>query len=664
MIIEKPVEAVLSINAKSGANTASDMSTMIKPTQKVTKISEQRAAQVQAEVNRYTGGEGNPVVDIKGFDAFASLNKTEEDFEADRALNDRKRNAISKQNDEPGVRSEVNDDIIKAFGADPDSGTGEMIRKCIPCSGRPINLDEIQFSDPFVATMEDMKNKLERLRRQMKALEFGDQFEQDFCDLLTELNSQCLPDLFGMISMFGVLMSQYTGALDLSLSGALNSIIAPFLSPIIGPFVTDLEKYVDMIVAPMECVVNSLEEQMLKLDVLGAVDKVKEQQRSFDKKKIAFYKRKDKALNRRKADIGAIKQKKELSLSTVTDLYPRYPSAVPFSGKYDEDKNEFIGGAEVDLGSQATAVEVASRDLGLKPGFIRQSLAKEKETIEKDIRKNQAKIDKLTTKFKESDPIKLQGAREIKSATDAREALEKSKNAVKSMFSGLTKGLNQSIQIVRDNLNMYRVELERTITGRIQTQEDQVELAKAIQKIQRWVSIVDAIGRLKSTGDLFDKCNGEDPNAAIGSFVSSFKEGDNSNQDWYQGTDADGSPIMIVAPAGSTLNVTSVDFEEIRGDELFGEATIGTGEDGDIQKTATYNDLNEADKLNRKGVLLDIGSIKDKEITLKVDDASSRNEEEDYNAKYSYVIIKNNFCSKSALNFGSSDTVRKWTEQL
>jgi len=84
----------------------------------------------------------------------------------------------------------------------------------------------------------------------------------------------------------------------------------------------------------------------------------------------------------------------------------------------------------------------------------------------------------------------------------------------------------------------------------------------------------------------------------------------------------------------------------------------------DVQTTATFNDLNEADNLNRKGVMLDLGNIDGKDLKVQFNDAKEKKTSLDLRAEQSYVIIKNNFCSKSPLSFGSSESVRQWAELL
>jgi hypothetical protein len=651
MIATDPSNSVLYLNANQGGKTATDLRSSIHPFKMPTSVKKK----AEFEANKYLGNNTDTPLDIKQFGAFESLNKSERDFEIERERRAERREIdfISKQrNASPGVSEGDQNRLVNTLGIPVGSGAGEIVRQCIPCGIRPMSLKDIEFSNPFVQTLEDMKNKLKDLERMLESLKFGDAFEQDFCDLLSALDSQCLPDLFGMISLFGILQLKYTEGLDFSLNSALNSILAPFLSPIIGPFVTNLEKYVNMIVDPMTCVVNSLEQEMFKLDVVGAVNNVQAQQESFNRRKIEFYRSKVSALTRRKSEINEDRKlikKDGKSSNTTVDTFPRYPSTLPFTG-----------GAQIENSDALNSLDETLREQGVTKGSIRQSYEEELAQIEKDIDNNKIKIvglEDTNAQFTKKDNKAFEKVATF--ADESREKLDEAKESLRSIFKQLTKGMNQGIQVVRDNLEMYRVELERTITDRIQTQQDQIELARSIQTIQRYVSIVNAVVNLKSTGDLFDKCNGSSSDA-LGGFVSAFKqEPSGGNYNFYKGTDAEGQELMVIAPGGTTVNVTSVEFEDVGSDELLREASLN-----EVQNTATYGDLNEADKLNRKGVLLDLGNLDNKEITLKSNDADGNKTELDYKAQHSYVIIKNNFCNKAALNFGSSDTVRKWTEQL
>jgi hypothetical protein len=66
--------------------------------------------------------------------------------------------------------------------------------------------------------------------------------------------------------------------------------------------------------------------------------------------------------------------------------------------------------------------------------------------------------------------------------------------------------------------------------------------------------------------------------------------------------------------------------------------------------------------MNRDGFVHDLGNIDGKNIELSM--ANATGSELDLHFKTSYAIISNEFCSKSAIAFGSSDTVKKWAENL
>lgn len=590
---------------------------------------------------------------------------------------------------------EDQDRLLTTFGVDPNSKIGSILKECIPCGRRSLSLDDIEFSNPFAQTLEDLKNKYAQLLRMLNALTIGDQFEEDLCDLLRLWNAQCIPDLFGIISLLGILYAKYTDAAFASWRNFLNSLIGPFLTPIIGPLVHNLERYIDMIVDPLVCVVEALEAQMYKLDAVGGANQFQAHRRAFNRKKIEFYDAKINSLQKRQRAINT-----ELSNFNTTDRleiatnapgldgsqpvpgkirsFPRNSTRVPFTGtefdpannKSPTEKSNFITRRLASASESFTNNN--PRDVNLNdaldglPGVNEVSFQEELSNIDRELvklRRDKSDLEKENTKINDFDggAFKRFHTGAVDTLEESREQVEATGQALKSIIYQITLGLNQGIQVVRDSLDFYRQELERTILGRVSTQEDQVELARTLQQIQRWISIVNALIKLKQNGwNLEEMCNRGNNSDALGAFVGQFKtEPTGGNFNFFKGTDPNGNELLVVAPGGAQVNVTSVDFEDVGSDDLLGDVQLE-----DVQNTATFNDLNEADELNRRGVLADLGNIGDSDITITLDDATDQKSSLDLRAERSYVIIKNDFCSKSPLNVGSADKVRQWAETL
>ncbi|MDD3412450.1 MAG: hypothetical protein PHY47_00455 [Lachnospiraceae bacterium] len=658
--------------------------------------------QAQTEVERYLTDGNTPNIDIKKFGAFDGVlensNANQPESEYSRAERERLRD-IQSDTIIPGVQitdggfdngatletqAELADRAVGIFG----KRAGQIVKECIPCGIRKFSLGDLEVSNPFANTMEDLKNKLKELSRLLEGLLLSNAAEMDLCDLLSLLEAQCLPDLFAMLSMLGILQMKYAGNMNFNIEGALNSIIAPFLAPVIGPLVTNLEKYIDLIVDPLICVVEALESQMYKITSIDPKAQMEAYQKSYNRKQITFYEQKIAALEKRKRTINSyaaennyeLRQEFSETNSTINingeelkvvnselRAFERYPITTPFANigpTPDSQSKGFIKDtvsnikdysnaliSERDRRSQSSSADIPYSLLGKNS----VSLDEEMERINEDIEKSEVRIRDLA---KENNDLKdFNRGDTYENTKKAREF----KKGIHSAVYQMTQGLNDGIQGIKDTLNMYRLELEKTITGRVQTQEDLIELTRDIQKYQRWISIVNALIKLKqSGGSLSEICKHGNSAQAMGAFVGEFKnQASGSSQDFYRATDDEGNELMIIAPGGAKLNVTSLEFEELGTDELLHTATIN-----EVQNTATYNDIGEADKLNRKGTLLDLGNISGKDITLSLNDATGNKTSLDLKAERSYVIIKNDFCSKSPFKTGTSDSIRKWAENI
>lgn len=636
--------------------------------------------EAKKEATMYLDENSGKGIDIHDFGALKGLKK-KDDNEAYVLAREEKRefDATQRKNAFIGDSQEDKDRLIDTLGlaGHPGNDVGKIIKACIPCGRRSVSPDDIEFSTPSLKKLwEGIKNKLKDLKKQLEALSIGDEAEQDLCDILKFFDSQCLPDLAALLALFGMLWTKYQMDFDSSWKDLLNMLLGPFLTPIIAPLVVNINKYLNAVVDPIVCVLNALEYQMGKIDIIDGIDKFEAQQQSYDRKKIDFYERKKRALEERQRFI-----KEETDNAGTAAIFPRHTSAGIFTPKMEDRKSEsqYLPTAGQMLNATGTKAklktdtpEVPGVDyLGDKVANLagrqtwRRTYEEENEQTKKDIDELDVKINKLKLADSKVDQRTAsrdkskynaigRGVANLKSAAEEVDAF---KNSFKSIITDVVGMGNQGIQMIKDTFEMYRVELERLILGRVSTQEDQIALARDLQKLQRYMSLVKALIKI---GKLRDKCQKGNDTDAMGAFVSAYKtEPGSSGFDFYQGQDSNGDSLMVIAPGGTTLSVTGLDFDELGNDELLGDVTID-----DVQTTATFNDLNEAEEMNRKGILLDLGNIDEKDIKVNLKDAGTKKTSLDLRAEQSYVIIKNDFCSKAPLNFGSSESVRQWAELL
>lgn len=700
-IQKDPVNTVVESMSREGQDTARNLQSVIEPV----KMSSPLELRAKNEAEYLLSANPQPSVDIKNFGAFngllANANNSNNSNSNTSIDSEENRNEISRLRElqgnslgndiyqtsdgfSNGTTNASQQALLERFGIKGDAANsflGKMAKECIPCGIRPFNLKDIQFSDVLANTLKDLKKKLEDLRRLLDSLFLGNQAEVDLCDLLSLLEAQCLPDLFGMLSLLGIMNMKYLSSMDFNMKGALNSIIAPFLSPIIGPLVHNLERYVDMIIDPLICVVEALETQMYKITSIDPKAQMNAYRYAYNRRQIEFYERKVESLGRREASLNLA-----LAEGNVTtegkQQFPRYTKAVAFPTSTDPkdtktkaEEEAFIrkhlqGASDSERAGDALKAGIRrvgqslSENNGLAReeispnllGSYRQDIQGEKTQIARDKQAAIVRREKLLQENK-----RIGEPERVKNSYDASKKAKDFKKSIQSSLYQMTLSLNQGIQGVKDTLEMYRIELERTITGRVQTQEDLIELTRNLQQIQRWISIINALIKLKKTdGSLSEICKRGSSSDALGAFVGEFKNQPGGDaMDFYKGTDDEGNELLIIAPGGTTVNLTSVEFEDLGSDALLNQATLN-----DVQSTASFNDLNEANKLNKKGVLLDLGNISGKDLTVSLSDAGANKTDLDLRAERSYVIIKNDFCSKSPFKTGTSDSIRKWAENI
>lgn len=580
----------------------------------------------------------------------------------DRAKNAEREMAAEDRKYEGGMRDEIaqtnlgeiihSDNPLKSAEL-----TGRIIRDCIPCGLRPLSTGDIELKGPQLSQLwGHLSKEWQNLKDKLESLYLGDQMEQDFCDLMSFFDGQCLPDLVALLALIGLMQLRYFSDFEMNWKSALNSLLAPFLTPIIAPFVVNIDGYLKAVVAPLVCVLDALEYQMGKIDVIDGVDKMKANERSYQNKKLEFYRRKESSLNKRLLNIKE-ERKNDQNEHIIA---PKYFTKSLFSPEMMKRPSGKALAAMGATPSQNTEIS------GALPGWQdkwRTTYDEEINNIKKELAEIKAKKAKVNLKV-DSLSKKRGGENYIangrENVAEAQEKIKNFKGNFKSIINDVVEAGNGGIRDIEMTFEMFKTELQRLIMGRVSVQTDQIEIARTLQKFQRWISIINALIQI---GNLMDKCkNGGDSDDAMGAFLASLSEGSsgrNNQSPVYSGTDSSGNKIMVVTPPGASLLVTSLDYDDITDEDLFGDVTID-----DIQTTASYNDLNEAEEMNRKGLLLDIGNIDGKELKVQLKDAGKTKTSLDLKAEQSYAIIKNDFCSKSPLNFGSTESVKQWAQLL
>jgi hypothetical protein len=147
-----------------------------------------------------------------------------------------------------------------------------IVADCVPCKDRILDLLSLnpleELWDIFDAQYQSSIDFILDLYNLLVGDHSVEVFA-DFCSLFRVLNFQCLPDLYGMIMMLSSLIRKYSMTwkdLKLTLSDILGAMFGPTLSPLLGL----MDKYIQLIVAPVECVIDSINAELQKIDVAEA----------------------------------------------------------------------------------------------------------------------------------------------------------------------------------------------------------------------------------------------------------------------------------------------------------------------------------------------------------------------------------------------------------
>lgn len=157
-----------------------------------------------------------------------------------------------------------------------DEDFGEKLKRiyedCIPCLDRlDLKLSFVPAID-FIANLEDdIRAKIEFLTDLDNLIGNVDVYG-DICRLIGFLNFMCVPDLQRMISVLMGLLMKYTLSLD-GLFDVIASLIVPLFAPIIMGVFNLLAQYEKLVLLPIDCVIDSLEENLRRLSVdAGPID--------------------------------------------------------------------------------------------------------------------------------------------------------------------------------------------------------------------------------------------------------------------------------------------------------------------------------------------------------------------------------------------------------
>lgn len=157
-------------------------------------------------------------------------------------------------------------------GDDAGAKLKTLVADCIPCKDRVVALLSLN-------PIEDVWKHFDRMYKQstfflvdLYDLFLGDHSVgvfADLCNLLNFLNFNCVPDLAAIIVALSRLLTKYAFKFkDLEIS--FNTILGRFVGPTITPLLSTVDKYIQLIFAPIECIIGAIDLQLQKVDVQQA----------------------------------------------------------------------------------------------------------------------------------------------------------------------------------------------------------------------------------------------------------------------------------------------------------------------------------------------------------------------------------------------------------
>lgn len=166
------------------------------------------------------------------------------------------------------LRSKEQDfDYRKIFGSDTSAKTkgeqvGKLLTECIPCFDRMLDLGAL-VPDGDLLEVHALNIKLRTdILDQIRDLFRNPGLYLDICELLNFLSKLCPQDLFAML----ILLTQYLAKLNLDIKFNIDfiiNLIGAVLSPFLDALSQWLDKLIQMLIAPMLCVVDKINEVII-----------------------------------------------------------------------------------------------------------------------------------------------------------------------------------------------------------------------------------------------------------------------------------------------------------------------------------------------------------------------------------------------------------------
>lgn len=477
-----------------------------------------------------------------------------------------------------------------------------ILEECIPCDLRLTNLDGLSISADIDASLGDLIKKYQELADKMDALFTNTDIADDLCSICNFLDFHCLPDLFAITAMLSALLTKNSD-LMFNLDGAFMQFIGPFFSPLLNGLTGILDQYSKMIMRPVDCVLNSLDTQLSKIDGERALDLASIQNIAYHRRREGYLRRKKEDLRSRRAFLTSIVDKGANPLEAPPQKIGGEPRSSQSNVLRDaiEEKPESNKFFELEFSSP-----------------VSRTISEELERLDSDISETDQKWQEEAAILNKE--IKLNRTQNPSIAGQARSSIRDVRRGISSSLYELREQVLNSRKMMNDTLTVMSGELQRLIAGRAATSEEMVENARNIQKLARLIGFVKSLIKLANGCGLCKNSNG-DPSVALGSFLTANKGTEPSNNYYnvYIGKNVKGDKSLLIASSDAVLELSDPETENI----------------------TQLNNLAEINKLNNDGIPKDLGDITDKKIMATIPELG---------VQAPVSIIKFDLCNNSNLS--------------
>lgn len=405
------------------------------------------------------------------------------------------RDALASYTEEGGAAasddtSTVDKEIRSALARKKSKSNGDskqsILDECIPCLDRTLDIDLLAPLEDLLDDFEnDLLDRFNTLNNIWKLLN-SDDFYSDICDLMDFFSFQCLPDLVAILSLLLWLWKSLLDSFSIDINGSLWSLIGMLMGPFLSGLEGVIQQYIDMIMAPVDCIISSLLFQMSKIPQFEQdsvwLDQRQQEQRTLEEREL-------------EGEIGGSVDEATVSINAAINNQLNFTALKATS--WDQSKEYYqTQSAETDLEKYQYGQQFGEGPIGATTPIT----VEDEETIAAETGGDPGSVEEEARLEREA-YIKEREARERSRATtadwllDAANTLESGLGQVGSYLIAGRDRMNSWLASIRDDLRAF-------LFGSGSGFTNAVSLTETISRLARLIAFVKAL--IKMAEDGFD----------------------------------------------------------------------------------------------------------------------------------------------------------------